>query len=166
LENGRVENKRSISIGEIPNDCSVLELHDFTSKVLLRYLDAKVGYCDDSYYDDNYSIIVQVDKTPLDLEIEAINKELEKLDKEVTDKQVVIYSEEPLSEEVLAPYRACTKENYLLHMSGCVLSRLVPQTEIDAKEHEITKKDLELRAKRSLLLRQQSEQDEAYKIMW
>jgi hypothetical protein len=167
-----MENKRTIRIATLSPECSLKELLVYIGKIVEMFPDAKVESAND-YDDYSYYITLEVDKTPLDLELEAKQKEVRYCSKSyVPDRVVVISQDTPISSEQLEAIKMDGKnDKYYLHLGGRVLERYLTSKEIKKlqtkADKEFTKRVAEnekIRTQVRELHRLQDEQDDKYKL--
>lgn len=144
--------KRTIQIAELPDSGSIRDMHNLTYKILLQYPDAMIQYRYDYETTSRYATI-QVDKTVLDLQKEALEDKLRSLpysytSLEVPERVVVISQNTPIPDDVLESIEADGKnDKYYLRFGGCVLERYLTKAEKD----ELTNQSKETRNKQSAL---------------
>ena len=86
--------KRTVQIAELPDSGSVRDMHNLTYKILDQYPDAMISYEYDYEPTARY-VVIQVDKTALDLQKEELEEKLNSLpysysSNEVPSRVVVI----------------------------------------------------------------------------
>lgn len=144
--------KRTIQIAELPDSGSIRDMHNLTHKILLKHPDAMIQYEYDYEATSRYATI-QVDKTVLDLQKEALEDKLRNLpysytSLEVPKRVVVISQNTPIPDDVLESIKADGKnDKYYLHFGGCVLERYLTKAEKD----ELTSQSKETRNKQLAL---------------
>ncbi len=166
--------KRTIQIAELPDSGSIRDMHNLTYKILLEHPDAMIQYEYDYEATSRY-VTIQVDKTALDLQKEALEDMLRSLpysytSLEVPGRVVVISQNTPIPDDVLESIKADGKsDKYWLHFGGCVLERYLTKAEKDeliAQSKETRNKQLALRKVLEKELKElrnlQEEQDKKY----
>lgn len=136
-----MSDRRTVQITELPTEGSVRELHNFTYKILQLHPDAMLEYTDEYYDNSRVCATIQVDKTELDREIEAIDKLISSIRRaDSYENEVVIHQNTPIPPEVLAPYHEDKTKDYTLHMNGRMLVRMLSLEEIQDKRWELIEK--------------------------
>ena len=174
MRSGRMGSKRTVQIAELPDSGSVRDMHNLTYKILDQYPDAMISYEYDYEPTARY-VVIQVDKTALDLQKEELEEKLNSLPysysiNEFPSRVVVISQNTPIPEDVLEAIKADGKnDKYWLHLNGCVLERYLTKAEEDertSQSKETREKQLALREileKELINLRKlQVEQDKKY----
>ncbi len=174
-----MENKRKVVIDVLHPEYNLAGLHNYLGCVLEKYPLSTVVSAYTMDYDggNSWYVVTEVDKTEVDLQLEAAQNKLYKLPYQyhcnnVSTREVVISQDTPISEEVLEGIKNDGKnDKYWLHLNGCVLERYLTKPEIaklQRKADKLRKKQLaerepleqELRDLRKL----QYEQDEKYRM--